>query len=308
MVGLPTPSVIDGGPNPPCCKQHGKNKHTEHEHPWDRYVFAAALAGHRDPSHANVSRVDDCTPCGPKTQTSYTSSSVSAQDTHEPDRHRLFFHVDTKHNLVCEPWADTKPDDECEHEWRAVSQMMTADVNVTRENVVHHCGRIVHPTRHRWGANPQCCKQHGGNKHTEHEELPQRRVMLQLTGRKDPSPAHALPTTSDRLREEIVHITCTKARDTNKQMLPMCARTQTVTRNIQRKVIAQCFAQHRVACQNIADRRLSEWRQDNCNVSEFLPLQSGHPIPPWSRSPWRKQHGMKTRTEQEERLHDVEHM
>ena len=49
----------------------------------------------------------------------------------------------------------------------------------------------------------------------EHEELHQKRVMLHLTGRSDPSLAHALPTTNETLREEIVRITCTKARDTN---------------------------------------------------------------------------------------------
>ena len=53
--------------------------------------FAAALAGHPDPFHANVSRVDGDIPFGPKTRTSCTSSSASAEDTHELNRHRLFF-------------------------------------------------------------------------------------------------------------------------------------------------------------------------------------------------------------------------
>ena len=29
-------------------------------------------------------------------------------------------------------------------------QMMTADVNLTRANVFHHCGQTAHATRHRW--------------------------------------------------------------------------------------------------------------------------------------------------------------
>ena len=29
------PPVVKRGPNPPCCKQHGRNKRTEHEHPWN---------------------------------------------------------------------------------------------------------------------------------------------------------------------------------------------------------------------------------------------------------------------------------
>ena len=39
--------------------------------------------------------------------------------------------------------------------------------------------------------------------------------MLQLTGHSDPSPAHARPTIDETLREEIVRITCTEARDTD---------------------------------------------------------------------------------------------
>ena len=38
--------------------------------------------------------------------------------------------------------------------------------------------------------------------------------MLQLTGRSDPSLAHAPPTTDETLREEIVRVTCTQTRDT----------------------------------------------------------------------------------------------
>ena len=45
------------------------------------------------------------------------------------------------------------------------------------------CGRIVHPTRHRFGPNTPCCKQHGGNRRTEHEELRDRpRVRVTANG------------------------------------------------------------------------------------------------------------------------------
>ena len=63
---------------------------------------------------------------------------------------------------------------------------------------------------------PPRSKQHSWNKRTEHEELPQMRVMFQITGRNGPSPAHAPPTIHETFHKEIVRITCTKARDTNK--------------------------------------------------------------------------------------------
>ena len=53
-------------------------------------------------------------------------------------------------------------------------------------------------------------------------------VILQLTGRSDPSLAHALPTVNETLREEVVRVTCSRARHTQ---MPMCARTQEVDRN-----------------------------------------------------------------------------
>ena len=40
--------------------------------------------------------------------------------------------------------------------------------------------------------------------------------MLQLTGRSDPSLAHALPRTNETLRAEAVRIICTRARHTKK--------------------------------------------------------------------------------------------
>ena len=44
-------------------------------------------------------------------------------------------------------------------------------------------GRIAHPTRHRFGPNTPCCKQHGGNRRTEHEELRDRpRVRVTANG------------------------------------------------------------------------------------------------------------------------------
>ena len=89
---------------------------------------------------------------------------------------------------------------------------MSASLNVISASAVLPLWSDCLPTRHRWGPNPPCCTQHGGNKRTEHEELPYRRVVLQLTGRSDPSPAHALPTTNETLREEVVRITCTTAR------------------------------------------------------------------------------------------------
>ena len=53
------------------------------------------------------------------------------------------------------------------------------------------CGRIAHSAPPSTEAEPTCCKQHGRNKRTGQEELPQRRVILQLKGRNDPSLAYA---------------------------------------------------------------------------------------------------------------------
>ena len=121
-----------------------------------------------------------------------------------------FFHVDTKHNLGRNLRMSANMSG-----GKSV-QMMTADVNATGANVFFTTlVGLPTPPRHRSRPNPPCWKQHGGNKRTEPKELLQRRVMLQLTGRSDPSPAHAPPTTNETLRDEIVRITCTSARDTN---------------------------------------------------------------------------------------------
>ena len=57
-------------------------------------------------------------------------------------------------------------------------------MNARNEDVCcFDCSRIAHLTRHRFGPNNPCCKQYGGNKRTEHEELRDRpRVRVTANG------------------------------------------------------------------------------------------------------------------------------
>ena len=81
-VGLPTPPVIDG------VRTH---------HVASNMAGAGGQSTNTlDPFHSTVFRLDDDRLFGPKARTSDTSSSVSAQDTHEANPHRLCFYVDTK--------------------------------------------------------------------------------------------------------------------------------------------------------------------------------------------------------------------
>ena len=87
------------GPNPVMLQTTWQAQAHRARTPLRLTCFAAALAGHRDPIHANVSRMDDDRPFGPKKPENRT--------------HRLPSAIKTLTKL----WRTQKSENECEHEW-----------------------------------------------------------------------------------------------------------------------------------------------------------------------------------------------
>ena len=89
----------------------------------------------------------------PKTPPSYTSSTVSAQDTHEPNRHRLFVFILIR-NIIWSAnlWRTRNLRMSANVSGENSVKMITADVNVTRANVFTTAVGLPTPTLSSMGA------------------------------------------------------------------------------------------------------------------------------------------------------------
>ena len=99
-------------------------------------------------------------------------------------------------------------------------------------------GLLVLPTRHRFGPNTPCCKQYGGNRRTEHEELRDRpRVRVTATG-----VGSALPDVSFIFAIVLNCCVCSFRRTPSRSSAPC----QTLTTQTMRswKAVAEAYGEH----------------------------------------------------------------
>ena len=108
------------------------------------------------------------------------------------------------------------------------------------------CGRVAHPARQRQGRSHHVPSNTAGTSAPSTKNFLTDVLCCNTRAHEARSPADALPRTNETLREEIVRITCTRARHSNK-----CR----CVRDLKKfdAPLAPCVARHQTACQNFAD-------------------------------------------------------